>query len=138
MLLAFADDTGLMSMIRNDMQVLIDIFVEACTELGLKINVPKTKFMVVNQNEGSSVEPFTIYGKKLEQVDEFLYLGSIITAKGDSKVDIRSRIEKADKAFGAMKKYIFKNSKVAVKDKMRCYQGIVDPIKLFGCEGWAL
>ena len=38
---AFADDTGLLSTEHEEMQFLIDIFVDACAELGLKINVPK-------------------------------------------------------------------------------------------------
>jgi Reverse transcriptase (RNA-dependent DNA polymerase) len=139
-LLAFADDTALLSQDAREMQLLIDVFVEACASLGLRVNVPKTKFMVINKKKLDDVQqhPFTIYGQPIDQVDELVYLGSLITADGTAKADIRTRVQKASKAHGALKKYIFCNRHVPREAKMKCVHGAVEPVLLFGCESWAM
>ena len=50
---------------------------------GMKINVQKTKTMVVRWNGGRVVN-ITVNGKRIEQVKSFKYLGSIITEDGRS------------------------------------------------------
>jgi hypothetical protein len=132
------------------------IFVEACTELGLKVNVPKTKVMQIkrifkNRNivENEFVddenillleEPatFEVYGQEIEVVEEFCYLGSIMTSDGRCAIDISSRIEKSNKAYGALKKYIFSNKHVPFTAKMKAITGVVEPTLLYGSENWAL
>lgn len=138
MLLAFADDTALISKALQEMQLLLDIFSEACKELGLKINVDKTKYMIINETELGGNHNLTCYGKTVEKVKEFTYLGSILTADGKSSVDVSERVSKACKAFGALKKYIFRNHFLPVKSKMKCIRSIIEPTAMFGSEGWTL
>ncbi|XP_037943100.1 maternal effect protein oskar-like [Teleopsis dalmanni] len=58
---------------------------------GLKINVIKTKIMRINANVQ---DPFIINNCCLEDVESFCYLGSIISANGESSADIENRIRK--------------------------------------------
>jgi hypothetical protein len=65
-------------------------------DAGLQINVNKTKEMRIN----SDIEHrLSINGKDIEQVESFLYLGSMVTKDGGAKEDVRNRIRKANGAF---------------------------------------
>ena len=53
----------------------------------------------------------------LEKVSEFVYLGSKITADGNSGKDIQTRIQKARGAF-AMLKNMWKSAKIQTSTKL--------------------
>ena len=50
-----------------------------------------------------SDHPVTIDNRIIEEVQEFMYLGSKITTEGYSEVDVCNRISKARGAFAALK-----------------------------------
>ena len=51
---------------------------------------------------------------------------------------MRARIEKASKAYGAMKKYIFTNRHVPVAAKMKSVRGAIEPVLTYGSECWTM
>ena len=57
-------------------------------KVGLKINATKTSVSVL--------------GGPIEEVDEFIYLGSIVSKKGGTDEDIQARIGKARQAFAML------------------------------------
>ena len=65
-------------------------------------------------------------------------MGNVVRADGRVKPTVEHRVQKANRAFGAMEKYLFGNKKVRTKDKMRCIEGAIEPSLMFGCENWAL
>ena len=69
-------------------------------KVGLKINTNKTKEMRINcpkQDELSIGETV------IDRVDEFQYLGSVITKNGGTDEDIKQRLKKANVAFMQLK-----------------------------------
>ena len=58
----------------------------------MKINIKNTKPLRLGISED---EKATLGNKKIDQVDSFTYLGSIIIKAGGSSEDVRSRIAKA-------------------------------------------
>ena len=84
----YADDQALMDGTKAGLQETTDLLGKFCEYSGLYINVDKTKFMAVDRS--CSQQPFTeastlnikVYGEEVEQVSEFKYLGSIISADG--------------------------------------------------------
>jgi hypothetical protein len=58
----------------------------------LKINVKKTKSLRLGISEDKKM---TLGNEKIDQVDSFTYLGSIISKDGGSSEDVKSRIAKA-------------------------------------------
>ena len=69
--------------------------------IGLKINVKKTKSQRLGISEDEKVK---LGNEKIDQVDSFTYLGSIISKDGWSSEDVKSRIAKAQGVFSQLKK----------------------------------
>jgi hypothetical protein len=60
---------------------------------GLVINVKKTKAVRLNT---SKTDPFSLRGESTEDVDNFIYLGSMVAKDGGVAQDVSQQIRKAD------------------------------------------
>ena len=98
--------------------------------MGLKINAAKTKVMHIGTKRGDGV---LIAGERIEEVDEFTYLGSIVRKKGRSDKDIQARIGKARLAF-AMLKPIWRSTALTTGTKLRIFASNVKAVLLHGSE----
>ena len=76
-------------------------------------------------------------GEQLEQVGEFVYLGSTITEDGKCGADIRKRIGLASGVIGRLSK-IWKSKDISVKTKVHVYKALVVPTLAYGSECWTL
>ncbi|XP_062507351.1 uncharacterized protein LOC134183789 [Corticium candelabrum] len=77
-------------------------------------------------------------GGEIEMVDCFTYLGSNLSRDEDVTLDVTSRIEKASKAFGALRGPIFNNSNLSVATKRAVYRPVVLAVLLYEYETWVL
>ena len=77
--LQFADDLALMSHRIQDTRDKTRPLEEQGAKVGLKINATKTKLMRIATKRGDGV---LIAGERIEEVDEYTYLGSIVSRKG--------------------------------------------------------
>ena len=132
--LDFADDLALLSSTKRQMQTKTDIISENSGKLGLRINRGKTKVMRIN-NE--NLEPITVYGEPIEEVLEFIYLGSIVDMKGGTDADIKARKGKARTAFKRMKN-VWSSAMLSTRTKIRIFNSTVKPVLLYGCETWRM
>ena len=117
------------------LQTLLNKLNDTAINYGMKINVQKTKTMVVRWNGGGVVN-FTVDGQRIEQVKSFKYLGSIITEAGRSDVDVKSRIATAKDAFNQRRELLTKGLSRTLKKRM--VKVLVWPVVLYGCETWTL
>ena len=69
----------------------------------MKINVKKTKTMVVNRKNVRQHAKIYIDGQLIEQVSRFTYLGQLITEDGKCEEEIKRRTGQARSAFNTMK-----------------------------------
>ena len=76
--LEFADDLALLSHRIQDMRDKTKALKVQGAKVGLKINATKTKLMRIGTKHGDGV---LVAGGRIEQVDEFTYLGSIVSKK---------------------------------------------------------
>jgi len=72
--LRFADDIVLIAQSREELKNMINDLVEKSKKAGLKINSDKTK--IISQTKGEGI---LVNGKTLEEVEEYKYLGQIIS-----------------------------------------------------------
>lgn len=73
---AFADDVAIMAGSEKDLQQSLSIWNEAMKNAGMKLNKSKTKVMAIaNEKIDRNI---TIDGTKINQVNQFKYLGAII------------------------------------------------------------
>src|SRR3989442_8072297 len=87
----FADDQGMVAGTEMGLQRLMNKLNDTAENFGMKINIQKTKTMVVRWNGGGAVN-IIVDGKRIEQVKSFKYLGSVITEDGRSHSDVKVRI----------------------------------------------
>ena len=130
--LDFADDLALLSHKHAQMQEKTSELDILSRSVGLQIHPGKSKiFKVSTTNEAAVV----VNEKKLEEVDSFVYLGSVIDRKGGTEADVKSRIGKARTAFIALNK-VWKDRKLSLRTKLRLFNSNVKSVLLYGSETW--
>lgn len=134
--LRYADDTVIMSGSEEGLQRLVNRIVTVCEEYGMKLNVSKTKTMVISKNPNANVE-ITINGNTLERVRKVTYLGCVLNDSWDHSVEIKIRIEKARATFNKMRNVVC-NLKLNLKTRLRVLRCYVFSTLLYGVETWTL
>ena len=76
--LRYADDTTLMAESEEELKSLLMKVKEESENVGLKLNIQKTKIMA-----SSPITSWEIDGETVETVADFVFLGSKIIADGD-------------------------------------------------------
>ena len=99
--LKFADDIDLLEEDRDELQGNLERINEAGEAAGLQINIEKTMTMVFGQE--SIAEELEIGGRSIENVTEFVYLGSLLTCDNDCNKEIKRRIARATGAMAGFK-----------------------------------
>ena len=100
--LRYADDTALLAGNEKELSELISKINEVGKQFGMKINIKKTKTMVVSKKPNSPKINIAIDGEQIEQVASYMYLGSLITEDGRSEKAIKRRIMIARSTFTNM------------------------------------
>lgn len=81
--------------------------------------------------------PGNIDGTPLGDMQEFVYLGSKMTADGDCDVEVNARISKANQAF-AMLKSVWRSTNLSSHNKIRIYKSNVLSVLLYSSEYWKM
>ena len=119
--LDFADDLALLSHQQQQMQDKTNRLASEAKKLGLKINKDKTKVLRANTpNE----DPIQLEQERLEDVDSFTYLGSVVDQQGGSDADIKARLGKARTAFIKLKN-VWSSSSLRLRTKLRIFKSNV-------------
>ena len=85
--LRYTDDTTLMAEGKEELKSLLMKVKEESETVGLKLNIQKTKIMA-----SGPISSWQIDGKTMETVIDFIFLGSKITADGNSSQEIKRRL----------------------------------------------
>ena len=100
---------------------------EESEEVGLKLNIQKTKIMA-----SSSITSWQIDGKT---VSDFIFLGSQITADGDCSHEIKRRLLLGRKVVSNLDS-ILKSRDITLPTKVHLLKAMVFPVVMCGCESW--
>ena len=130
--LDFADDLALLTHRLRDMQDKITALSDTAKQVGLKISKEKTKLMQTNIKQEA---PLTIEGSTIEDVDEFVYLGSKISQTGGTDEDIKARIKKACPVFAILRP-VWRSTTISTNTKLRIFNSNVKSVLLYGSETW--
>ena len=131
--LRFADDIVLFANNIDELQVLVNELALVCSEVGLKMNIDKTKIMI---NEWTPEGCISAGNTQLQRVTEYVYLGQLINMKGDLKPEILRRIKLGWQAYGRHSSIL--KSKMSVELKKTIYDQCILPVITYGCETWTL
>ena len=101
-------------------------------KVALKFNIQKTKIMA-----SSPITSWQIDGKTMETVTGFIFLGSKITADGDSSHEIERRLLLGRKAMTNLDS-ILKSRDITLPTKVHLVKAMVFPVVMYGCEIWTI
>jgi hypothetical protein len=137
-LLGFADDIDIVG---RNIRAITDAFSrmeKEADKIGLQVNVDKTKFLMVAASERTRklVGTHLVIGPfKFEVVDNFVYLGALISNNFDTTSEIRRRILAAQRAYFTIK-HLLTSRKIARGTKFAMYRTLIRPVVLYGSESW--
>ncbi|CAK1591052.1 unnamed protein product [Parnassius mnemosyne] len=130
--LRFADDLILISEDPKSLQEMLEELVYESDRVGLSMNTTKTKVMTNHDKV-----PITVNDTKIEYVEEYIYLGQIISPKDLTTKEINNRVQLAWKRYWSLKE-IFKNPQIPLKAKKKIFDSCILPIMTYGCQSWSL
>ena len=103
---------------------------EESEEVGLKLNIQKTKVMA-----SGPIMSWQIDGETMETVKGFIFLGSKIIADGDYSHEIKRRLLLGTKAMASLDS-ILKSRDITLPTKVHLVKPMVFPVVMYGCENW--
>ena len=116
--LDYADDIVLLAHRHQDMQDKTNALATTAGNLGLKINIKKTRHLRMN---GRNNESILVNGEVVDGVDHFTYLGSKVSTSGDGEEEILVRISKASQAFASLRS-TWRSKNISQKTKIRFFK----------------
>ena len=132
--LDFADNIAILSSTTTHLQEMSDDLNMNSKKTGLNISKKKSKIMCVNS---SPTRTINIDGEPLDHIEEFTYLGSVISTDNSAQRDIKARLNKARCAFSRLKN-IWKSKQYSLSTKVRIYNSNVKSVLLYGSECWRI
>ena len=97
-------------------------------KVGLKLNIQKMKNMA-----SGPITSWEIDGETVDTVADFIFLGSKITADGDSSHEIKRHLLLGRKVVTNLDR-ILKSRDITLLTKVRLVKAMV----LYGCESWTV
>ena len=129
------DDTVILSTTRNGIKAKLGLLKEFCVTHGMKINVSKTKFMVINGNIEDKND-LIIQDMCVKMCKYYVYLGSPFSSDGltSSSIKINANLRMCQ----ALKfvSFCLKNNDVPFYVKKKIFHAAVMSSILYGCESW--
>ena len=83
----------------------------------------------------SPITSWQIDGETMETVTDFTFLGSKITADGDSSHEIKRHLLLGRKVMTNLDS-IFKSRDITLPTKVHLVKAMVFPVVMYGCEVW--
>lgn len=133
--LQYADDTAFVSSSSDGLQRTIDAVAESYSRSGLAINIGKTEVINMCQPPNPTL---LINQQQLKNVEEFTYLGSVLSSTNDLSNEVQRRIGLASGSFGRLSDRVFMNKNLTIKTKISVYKAVCLSILLYGSEAWVL
>ena len=134
----YADDAAIITNNATELQHELELTDDQYTRLGLQMNTDKTEVLHRRTDNAPAAQTISIRGNTLKEVQDFTYLGSIISNNCSLDREINNRISRASAAFGQLTERVYLNRNLKLPTKIRVYQAIVLSILLYGSESWTL
>ena len=134
-LLLYADDTILLSESKENLQLLLDKFLEYCNKWKLKVNVDKTKIMIFSKGRIPENYKFYIQNQEIEIVKNYKYLGILFSRSGSFLATRKYLKEQGIKAMYSVLSKCRANH-LSIECQLEMFDKVVVPILLYGSEVW--
>ena len=105
---------------------------EDSEEVGLKLNIQKTKVMA-----SGPITSWQIEGETVETVTGFIFLGFKITADGDCSLKIKRHLLLGRKVMTNLDS-ILKSRDIILLTKACLVKAMFFPVVMYGCDSWTV
>ncbi|KAJ2954579.1 hypothetical protein O0L34_g2871 [Tuta absoluta] len=129
--LRFADDIILFSTTAAELQLMLQDLSTGSLGAGLMMNMSKTKVMT-----NSTKYRVIVDAGRMEYVDEYLYLGQIVSFQARQDKEVARRTENAWKSYWSMKEHMKSDLPISLKRKLM--DVCILPILTYGAQTWSL
>ena len=130
--LRYADDATLMAESEEELKSLLKVKEESEKSWLKTQHSKKLKIMA-----SSPITSWQIDEETMETVTDFIFLGSKITADGDSSHEIKRHLLLGRKAITNLDS-ILKSRDITLMTKVHLVRAIVFPAIMYGCESWTI
>ena len=103
---------------------------EETEQVGLKLNIQKTKIMA-----SGPITSWQIDGETMEIVTDFMFWGSKVTSDGDCSHEIKRHLLLGRKAMTNLNSML-KSRDITLPTKVHLVKALVFPVVMYGCESW--
>ena len=128
--LRYADDTTLMAESEEELKNLLMKVKDESEQLGLKLNIQKTKIMA-----SGPITSWEVDGETVETVSDFIFGGSKITAVSDCSHEIKRHLLLRRKVMINLDS-ILKSRDITLPTKVHLVKAMVFSVVMYGCESW--
>ena len=128
----YADDTTLVAESEEELKSLLMKVKEESENVGLKLNIQKTKIMA-----SSPITSRQIDEKTMEVVRDFILGGSKIIAGDDCSHKIKRHLLLGGKVMTNLDS-ILKSRDITLLTKICLVKTMVFPVVMYGCESWTV
>ena len=115
---------------KEELKSLLMKVKEESENVGLKLNIQKTKIMASGPITSSEID-----GKTVETVLDFIFLAFKITADGDCSHEIKRCLLLGRKVMANLDS-ILKSRDITLPTKVCLVKVMVFPVVMYGCESW--
>jgi hypothetical protein len=110
---------------------------ETLIEVGLEVNLEKTKYMLVSRDQNADQKwVIKIGNRSSANVSQFKYLGTTVTNQNLIEMEIKRRLNSGNASYHLVQNRI--SFRLPSKNlKARIYKTLILPVVLYGCETWS-
>ena len=105
---------------------------EESEQVGLKLNIQKTKIMA-----SGAITSWQIDGETVETVTDFIFLSFKITVDGDCSHEMKRCVLLGRKAMTNLDS-ILRSRDITLPTKVHLVKAMVFPVVMYGCESWTI
>ena len=133
--LAYADDVVVFGKNEEQLGRMIERIHAVGKNMNLVLNVDKCKVLVFERSDLVTECNVLVDGVNLEQVNEFVYLGSMMSRDGRIDREIERRVSAGCKVLGALGTFA-RNVNVSRDARLSVYNGVLVPSLMYESECW--
>ena len=127
----FADDIAPVAEQAHVCQQMTTNLAVHSIKFGLHISLEKTK--IIHASQAARPQPIYLGQTELECVDQFTYLGSVISKDGDVEKEVNTRLAKAAAVFRRLST-IWKSGSLGLNIKLQLYTAVVVSTAIYASE----
>ena len=140
--ICYADDVDIVGRRFDAVAEQYTVLKREAEKVALRVNTSKTKYLLAGCRTGEDRNrirsgSLTMNGDEFEVVEEFVYLGSLVTSDDNCSRETRRRIIARSRAYYGLHKTL-RSGKLHRNTKCTMYRTLIRPVVLYGYESWTM